>query len=421
MRWLLRNWMLKILALALATILYTGLVYSGSFAEDTMRGVPVRGVDQPNVLVNIGAPFRTVDVRYRVGRDQGRPTVDSFAAEVDLSKYDIQRTGQPQLLPITVTALSDGIDILSYTPHDLSVTLDTLDTKLVPVVVDRGSVPDGLEIGTPQASPTEVQVKGASSRLSQVVRAVVHVSIDASGISVDREFDLVAVDVDGQRVESVELAPNSVRVAIKVTAVQTNKTVPIRPRLNGTPAAGIQIDAVTVEPSTVTLQGAPDVLSSLTEVATEAINLVALGKTTRFDASLVLPAKATLVDGAPKVVVVTVTTRPASGSRTFLTGVVCIGAAAGNACLPQIDQLSVTLSGPLSTLDGLDVADVTPVVDVSGLGPGAHDVKPSVTLPDGLKLVSISPASVSVTVRAPATPAPSTAPPPTPSPPALPQ
>lgn len=420
MHWLLRNWTLKIGALALATILYTGLVYSGSFAEDAALGVPVRGLDQPNVLVNIGAPFRTVDVRYRVGRDQGRPTVDSFTAAVDLSKYDTQRTGEPQLLPITVTALSDGIDILSYTPHDLSVTLDTLDTKMVPVVVDRGSVPDGLEIGTPQASPTEVQVKGASSRLSQVVRAVAHVSIDASGISVDREFDLVAVDVDGQRVESVELAPNAVHVAIDVSAVQTNKTVPIRPKLNGTPAVGIQIDAVTVEPSTVTLQGAPDVLSSVTEVATEAINLAGLGKATRFDVSLVLPDKATLVDGAPKSVVVAVSTRPASGSRTFVTGVVCRGTAAGNACLPQIDQLSVTLSGPLATLDGLNVADVTPVVDVSGLAPGAHDVKPSVTLPDGLKLVSISPASVPVTVRAPATPAPSP-PPPTPSPTAVPQ
>ncbi len=410
MTWLLRNWTLKLGAVALATILYTGLVYSGSFAEDTIRGVPVRGVDQPNVLVNIGAPFRTVDVRYRVGRDQGRPTVDSFSAVIDLSKYDVQRIGEPQLLPIKVSTLGTGIDILSYTPREVSVTLDTLDTKMVPVVVDRGSVPDGLEIGIPNVTPSEVQVKGASSRLSAVVRAVAHVSIDASGLSVDREIDLVAVDVDGQRVESVELVPNSIHVAISVTAVQTNKTVPVRPVLSGAPPAGSDIDGVTVQPSTVTLQGSPDVLGTISEVATQPIDLDGLARTTHFSRALVVPDGATLVDGTPRNVSVTVTIKPASGSRTFVTGVVCRGAPAGDACLPQIDRLAVTLSGPLGTLDGLDPADVTPILDVSGLGPGAHDVQPSVTLPGGLKLIGISPSSVRVIIQSPASPSPSASP-----------
>ena len=34
MGWLVRNWHLKLAALALATILYTGVVYSDSFIDD---------------------------------------------------------------------------------------------------------------------------------------------------------------------------------------------------------------------------------------------------------------------------------------------------------------------------------------------------------------------------------------------------
>lgn len=406
MSWLLRNWALKLGAVALATVLYTGLVYSGSFAEDSARSIPVRGVDQPTTYVNIGPPLRTVDIRYRIERDQARPTVDSFSASIDLSRYDTQRPGEPQLLPIKVSALGQGITVLSFTPTQVSVTLDTLDTRIVPVAVDRGSVPDGLDIGIPRVTPDGVQVKGASSRLNQVVRALAHVSIDASGISVDREFDLVPVDVDGQRVEAVELTPNSVHISIDVTAVQTNKTVQVRPALSGSPANGSEIDGVTVDPTTVTLRGTPDVLSSITEVATEPIDVDGVARTTTYERPLVVPDGATLVAGTPEGAKVTLTVRAASGSRTFTTGIVCRGAAAGNACLPQLDRLAVTLSGPLALLDGLDPADLTPFVDVAGLAPGPHDVQPQLSLPKGLDLVSISPASVRILIQAPATPAP---------------
>jgi YbbR domain-containing protein len=326
---------------------------------------------------------------------------------IDLSKYDTQRPGEPQLLPIKVSALGQGISVLSFTPTQVSVTLDTLDTKMVPVSVDRGSVPDGLDIGTPRATPDEVQVKGASSRLSQVVRAVAHVSIDASGISVDREVDLVPVDVDGQRVESVDLAPNSVHIAIDVTAVQTNKTVQVRPALLGSPANGYEIDAVTVDPTTITLRGTPDLLGSITEVATEPIDVDGLARTTTYERNLVVPDGATLVAGTPDSVNVTLTVRAASGSRTFTTGIVCRGTAPENACLPQLDRLAVTLSGPLALLDSLDPSDLTPFVDVSGLAPGPHDVQPQLSLPQGLDLVSISPTRVRVLIQAPATPSPS--------------
>ena len=409
MGWLLRNWTLKLGAVALAMVLYTGLVYSGSFAEDSIRRIPLRPVDQPNTYVNIGPPFRTVDVRYRVGRDQARPTVDSFSATVDLSKYDTQRAGEPQLLPIKVSALGQGITVLDFTPTQISVTLDTLDTKVVPVAVDRGTVPDGLDIGVPRAMPEEVQVKGASSRIGPVVRAVAHVSIDASGISVDREFDLVPVDVDGQRVEGVELTPNSAHITIQVRAVQTSKTVPIRPALAGTPAPGSELDEIGVDPATVTLAGSPDVLSDITEVATESIDIGGISKTADYSIGLVVPDGAELVDGSPEKATVTVGVRAANGSRTFVTGVVCRNAGA-NACLPSVDRLAVTLSGPIPALDDVDAASLVPFLDVGGLVSGTHDVKVTVALPDGLTLVGVSPASVRVEIRPPATPQPSPTP-----------
>ena len=46
-RFLLRNWHLKLSAVLLATVLYTGLVFSGSFSDDTIE-LPVRQPGQPD-------------------------------------------------------------------------------------------------------------------------------------------------------------------------------------------------------------------------------------------------------------------------------------------------------------------------------------------------------------------------------------
>lgn len=407
MGWLVRNWQLKIAAVAVATILYTGLVYSGSFANDTVHGVPIRGAEQPSNAVNISRPFGTADVDYRFGRDQAAPSVESFAATVDLSKYDMQRAGEPQSLPVQMTATVSGVEVLDWTPTQVQVTLDTLDTKLVPVVVDRGTVPDGLEISTPRATPQQVQVKGPSSRVSQVVRAVAYVSIDASGIGVGRQVDLTPVDVNGQRVDLVQLSPNSARVDIDVNAIQSSKTVPIRPQVDGNPAPGSVIESIAVKPATVTLRGAPEDLSGITDVATEPISVDDLAKTQRYDVDLVLPDGATLATGEAAAEV-TISVAPATGSRTFVSGVRCSNVPSGNACLPRLEQVAITLSGPVGRLDRVDPGDLSLVLNVSGLGAGSHAVQGVVTgLPDGVELVSASPSTVTVDIRAPSTPSPS--------------
>ena len=73
-----------------------------------------------------------------------------------------------------------------------------------------------------------------------------------------------------------------------------------------------------------------------------------------------------------------------------------------NECVPAIEQLTVTLSGPGDTLSGLTAGDVTPALDVSGLAPGSYNLEPTIgVLPDGVELLGISPGTVAVTIRAP--------------------
>lgn len=405
-----RNWQLKLGAVALALVLYTGLVYSGSFTDASMPSVPVQQINQPNGAYVMTQQLGTVEVHYRESRGQGgaaRVTPDTFSATVDLGKYNMDNPGQAQALPISVKSLDSSVQVLSYSPSTVRVVLDVLAEKSVPVVVDYGTVPPGLEVSTPTVSPSSVEAKGPSSRLNQVVRAIARLQIDASGIDISNQpFDVVPVDADGVRVESVELTPSAVVVNINVKSVETSKTVPVSAALTGTPASGYEISGFTTSPLVVTLRGTPETLSGISEVSTESFSVTGLTGSKTFTVNLVLPPGTTLSGGVPTTVTVAVTITAQVGSRTFQVGVLCTGAAAGTSCQPQVSQVSITVAGPIAQLSALTASQLTPVLDVSGLGIGQHNVTPTVTLPSGLSVLGFSPAQVPVVIVANASPSP---------------
>jgi YbbR domain-containing protein len=411
---LLRNWHLKLSAVLLATVLYTGIVFSGAFDEATIQ-VRIEQVNQPPNSYVLTGDLGFVQVRYRAAQELlGNVVAEAaFVARVDLSSYDMDEAPAPQVLDVEVRSLNENIEVLSVVPDTVRVEIDQRDQRMVPVQVDFGTVPDGLEVDEPETSETEVQVRGPASVVAQVDRAVALVNIDASGIDFDRPVTVVPVDIEGQPigVGLIEVDPQTIAVRIDVQAVEETRTVPVRAVIDGTPAPGFALEAFSISPQVVTIRGLPAVLADIAEIVTEPLSIEGASADEEFDADLVLPDGAELVDGEPSATVA-VTIGPSVSSRTFLVGVLCENAGS-NACLPGVDQISLTLSGPGEALSELSAADVTPIVDAGGLAPGTYSLAPAVpALPEGVELIGISQGTVPVTIVAPATPAPE----PTPAP-----
>lgn len=410
---LLRNWHLKLSAVLLATVLYTGLVFSGSFSESTIR-VRINGVNPPDSSIVMSGDLGLAEVRYRTARDLPTTVSDqAFAATVDLSEYDMARAPEPQVLDVEVVSLFEGIEIVQVEPPTVRVAIDRIDVRTVPVEVDVGEVPDGLEVGRPTVSEDEVQVRGPASIVGTVDRAVALIRIDASGIDVNQPVTLVAVDVQGQPVGTglIDIEPETVSVQVDVQATETTQTVTVRPVVEGTPAPGFALESLSIEPAVVTLRGLPEDLAAVEAVLTEPISIADLSADQTIETELVIPENTRLADATAEASAsVTATIVPSVSSRTFVVGVICAGAG-DNECLPSVDQLSITLSGPGDVLSSLGAGDLTPTVNAGGLDPGTHELAPAVGgLPDGVELLSIAPGTVTVTIRAPSTP------PPTPTP-----
>ena len=416
MRFLLRNWHLKASAVLLATVLYTGLVFSGSFSESSIQ-VRIQQDNATRDVFVLSGDTGLAEVRYRVANDAtGIVAEGDIAVRVDLADYDMSRAPAPQQLSVEAQSLTDGIEILSVEPDTILVALDRVEVRTVSVEVDHGVVPEGLEIDDPVVSHEEVQVRGPASVVSQVDLALALIDIPASGIDVNEPVTLTLVDIEGQPVGTgqVDVDPEVVSVQVDVREVETETTVPVRPNIEpGTPAPGFALEAIAVDPAYVTIVGLPEVLAEIRSVTTEPISIDGLTADGTFEVELQLPDGVTLGDGEPSTVTVNATIGPSVSSRTFVVGIVCIGAG-DNACLPGLDQLTITLSGAGDALSGLSASDVTPIVDATGLAPGAHSLTPAVTgLPDGVELIAINPGTIPVTIQAPE---PGPTPTPTPAP-----
>ena len=414
LRFLLRNWPLKLGAIVLATVLYGGVVLS----ENTRTWRGQVGIDvlnpPPNaaLLDNLGY---VTNVQYRAPLDVQLST-NSFQATVDLSHVQPQVGGPAVEEPVQLVAIDGRVQIVDYSPRTVNVRVDPVVTRQLPVTVDHGIVPEALSVGPPQVDPSAVSVTGANSRVSSVHSVTARVTIDASGLNVDQDVDLIAADENGNQVPGVELSPSRVHVRIVVARQLANATLPVIPKLTGNLAPGYQVTAVSVDPVTVTVSGEAPTVQRLAGVSTVPIDLG--GHTSLFsgDVPLDLPAGVS-VDG-PSTVRVTVTVGLSQASRTLEVAVQPTGMRPDLAYDIAASSVLVTVSGPQPSVDALAPSDVQATVDVAQFGIGTHLGTVVVTVPSDISLVGVAPTQISVDVQlAPhLTPSPIPLPSPVPSP-----
>jgi YbbR domain-containing protein len=406
LRLITHNWPLKLGAIALATLLYGGLVVSQN--TDAFPGsVQIGIVNAPSdaiVLTNLGS---VSGIRYVAPPDLGlRIDSSSFRAFVDLS--GVVPTGEPVSLDVSVEAISKSVQVLDFQPKKIIVTVDRVGTKTVPVRVVLGPVPSGLDVGDPVVDTVSVTVTGPQTRVDTIVEAQAPVTIDASGIDIDQEVGLVAVDDKGNELgvdSRIEIEPNRVRVQVQVFTDRRSKALPVTPNVVGTPAAGFEVASIEVDPPVVSVQGDANDLAALDRADTQPVSISGASSEVTQTVGFALPAGVQALD--PASVKVTVKLRPVTATRTFEAGLVLVGARSDLEYSVSTDRVLVTIGGSVADLDRLSGTNVVLSVDVTGLDPGTHKVTATANLTTGLTLISANPNPIEVTVS---TPAPSPAP-----------
>ena len=177
----------------------------------------------------------------------------------------------------------------------------------------------------------------------------------------------------------------------------SRKTVGVVAVLEGNPAAGFTVTAVTLQPDRIVLKGTATMLADIDTVKTGPINLEDASESFKKEVPLNLP-EAIAVDPPLRIVVAQVEIKERIINRVLENIPVSVkGTAAGHQIHP--DTITLTVSGPeviVNTIDTNPAFAVT--IDLEGLAPGTHYLKATIDLPVRTTLVSVSPKRFSVTI-----------------------
>jgi YbbR domain-containing protein len=397
-----------ILALLLAVAVWiAATLQANPFAVWEFTNVPVDPVDQPADTVFFEGDTGSVSVRVRAPQSVLESlNLQDFEAQVDLSDVEI---GTSTTVPISVTVHDEGVRIQSYTPEELTVHLEPVVSITVPVdVTIIGEVATGYQATAPTVRPDVVVIRGPAPYLDDVASVNGSLNIAGAREDVSQQVNITPRDSQGRIVPTVEWEPSQVEVTVGVRRrVGFKPDVQVVPDLRGDPASGYRRGSVSVEPSTVTLQGPTAVLADLPGfVTTFPISITGATTDISVRRPLTVPNSVVVVEG--NYVLVSVEILPVLSSRTVTRTVEVEGLAQGWEATLSPPTVQVIVEGPETLLE--DLGSLQVFVNLSGYSLGVHRVVPSHFAPEGVRVVSIIPETVEVVLELPPT---QTPPPPT--------
>jgi YbbR domain-containing protein len=387
---------LGLLSLALAVSLWAFVTNEENPTRtDCVPGaIPVEMVNVPEGLAVASLSDAAVSVRASAPQDIcDQLTVEDFRAVADLSTAKARENS----VTLRVSSTRRQVQVEQTSPFQVTVTLEPVTTKVVPVTVKLiGTPPLGYATVSGKTTPEQVEVTGAESLVALVEEAVADVNVQGVRVPLEQVFTLVARDGRGGDIEGVTLNPSTVEVALPIVRREITQAYVVTPTLRGVPSSGFNVTSISVEPAFVVITGAIEALQSLTTVATDEVDVDGAASDVVRAAKLQLPPGLT-VTGSDSVTV-RVSVLPAQGEITLGLTPTVKGLEPGLRAELATTLVEVRVAGEIPVLRALSPTSLTAVVDASGLGEGQHVLPVQVTAPPGVQVVGVEPATVIVTL-----------------------
>lgn len=408
MRTFAANFRTFLLALVLGIAVWVSAVTSADPDEIRLypSPVPLEIVGKaPTLIITSDVP-NTVEVTLRAPRsvwEQLNATERSVQATLDLSGLD---AGEHEVA-VQIRVLARPYQIVLASPVTVTVKLEPVATRTLTIEKLVSGIPAlGYQPGEAVLSPETVLISGPESLVNQAVHARVVINLANVRENLEQALPIQILDENNTVLQGLTLTPETVQVSMPVSQQGGFRDVAVKVIVTGQIAPGYRLENISVFPPVVTVFASnPDLVASLPGVVeTQPLDLQGADEDITTRLALNLPENVTLV-GA-QTVQVTVGISPIQTSLTLLNQevhVIGLGKGITARILPQ--TVDVIISGPLPTLDSLTPQDVIVTVDVSGLGPGTHQLTPLVDiLLENVEVESILPGTIEVVLSLPGTP-----------------
>ena len=277
-----KKWQLKLICLLLAIVLWFVIINEQNPMSEGSYTVPVTIENLNSQYITSNVP-KTVYVRLSGPRN----TIIKIGTN-DIKAYIDMTNAQEGEMEVPVhVEIPNGTELKKQSMMSAKITVDVYTVKemaLTPHLtgeIEGNNYLSGLKI-----VPEKVVISGARRLIQQVDKAVIEIPVGDK----DEDFSVMTpihlLTADGSAVEGLELTPwqSSVKVSIGHNAV--TKTVPVNVTTTGSVASGYKLGDIKVNPMQVTVKGASDVVTNLTSIDLDPVNLDGLKSNKTWNISL---------------------------------------------------------------------------------------------------------------------------------------
>jgi YbbR domain-containing protein len=365
-------------------------------AERTLpNAIPITLQNVPAGMMTYEPSARTVRVTLSAPESVwGVLTPDRLSAFIDLSG---QVSGTLDL-PVQVTVDNRTARVTKIDQPRVSLKMEPLTEAQFPVTVNVSGEPALGFASRPLAtSPTTVTVRGPLSFVRQIASASGQLSIQDARATVTQTISLSPHDRDGQNVPYVTLVPSTTQAVVRLQPLGGFRDLAVKIDLRGNVAPGYLITNVSVDPQVVTVFGSSAALEAVPGfISTETVSVTDAIEDINNRVRLALPPGVSFL-GDPTVQV-DVKIKPIESSVTLLSPLNPQGLSPELAARFSPEALDVILSGPIARLTPLQSSGVQSYVNLFGLSEGTYQITPTVVVPSGIKVVSVLPSTIQVTI-----------------------
>ncbi len=366
-------------------------------------GIPIQLRNKPEGLVVLEGEEQFVRVDLSILQDEmNRLTTSDFVAEADLTGLG---PGEHQI-PVTIRTqpYAPPARTLGPIPDRIIVELDEVMTRTIPIeaeLLDRSSLPQTYRILNVATEPSSITISGPRSIVEPIERVVAQARVEGARETVVRTVrpQIAGITTADSRWITTNVEETAVQIEIGLRPGYRDLIVSAD--VQGEPAPGYWVSAITPEPALMTVVGQPEVISALNGIVfTEPIDVSGLGEGSFERATrLQLPEGVSPLNEG--IVQVRIVIEPQTSSKRVSVEPTISGLQPGFTVEPSAivpGEVTVLLKGPITDLENLDLEDVLVTLDVSERGIGTHLITPIVEPPGTLVAESINPELVEVTI-----------------------
>ena len=252
------------------------------------RNVEVRlqQMNLPNHMMAFNVPDKVV-VKVRGTRTK---VSDNLENKIVATLNMKTATEGQQTIPVKVS-FANG-DVVQVIPSEVSVYVDTVSEKKVPVVTRIvGAISNYMTIGHSTITPPQVTLRGATHRIDKVNKVVAPIDVTDHQGDFQTESELVAVSEDGYDIPNMKIIPERVMVQATMVSQMLSVDIPVKLVMSGELPKGIIVTKSEVLPDKVRITAPPSMLKELKAINTKPVDVSKLEGSMVVAAELDLPEK----------------------------------------------------------------------------------------------------------------------------------